>query len=99
MSAEEAGRLDSGDGVGLAWRRRAGRGPGIVFLGGFKSDMTGTKAEDLSAFCAAEGRAFLRFDYSGHGASEGRFEDGCIGDWLEDARAVIERITQLRDSL
>ena len=57
--AEERGRLDRGDGVELAWRRRAGRGPGVVFLGGFNSDMTGTKAEELSTFCAAEGRAFL----------------------------------------
>ena len=74
--AEEAGRFDRGDGVELAWRRRPGRGPGVVFLGGFNSDMTGTKAEELSAFCAEEGRAFLRFDYSGHGESGGRFVDG-----------------------
>ena len=56
MSApEETGRLDRGDGVELAWRRGAGRGPGVVFLGGFNSDMTGSKAEALSAFCAARG--------------------------------------------
>lgn len=91
--AEEAGRLDRGDGVELAWRRRAGRGPGVVFLGGFNSDMTGTKAEALSALCAAQGRAFLRFDYSGHGASGGRFIDGTIGRWAADAACVIDALT------
>jgi pimeloyl-ACP methyl ester carboxylesterase len=95
MSApEKTGRLDRGDGVELAWRRRAGRGPGVVFLGGFNSDMTGTKAEALSAFCAAEGRAFLRFDYSGHGASGGRFVDGTIGRWAEDAACALDRLTE-----
>ncbi len=94
MSAEEAGRLDRGDGVELAWRRRAGRGPGVVFLGGFNSDMAGAKAEELSAFCGAQGRAFLRFDYSGHGASGGRFEDGTIGRWAEDAAVALDRLTE-----
>ena len=93
MTAEEWGRLDRGDGVELAWRRRDARGPGVVFLGGFNSDMTGTKAEELSAFCANEGRAFLRFDYSGHGASGGRFADGTIGRWAEDAACVFDRLT------
>ncbi len=91
---EETGRFDRGDGVELAWRRRAGRGPGVMFLGGFNSDMTGTKAEELSAFCAAENRAFLRFDYSGHGASGGRFEDGTIGRWAEDAACAFDRLTE-----
>nr|WP_255466886.1 alpha/beta hydrolase [Roseicella aquatilis] len=86
--------MDRGDGVELAWRRRAGRGPGVVFLGGFNSDMTGTKAEDLSAFCAERGQAFLRFDYSGHGASGGRFEEGTIGRWAADAEAVLETLTE-----
>ncbi|MDO9709122.1 alpha/beta hydrolase [Paracraurococcus sp. LOR1-02] len=76
----------------LAWRRRAGRGPGVVFLGGFNSDMTGSKAEDLSAFCAARGQAFLRFDYSGHGASGGRFVEGTIGRWAADAEAVLDAL-------
>jgi hypothetical protein len=92
--AEETGRFDRGDGVELAWRRLRGRGPGVVFLGGFNSDMTGTKAEELSAFCAGEGRAFLRFDYSGHGASGGRFADGTIGRWLEDATFAFDRLTE-----
>ncbi len=90
---EETGRLDRGDGVELAWRRLAGRGPGVVFLGGFNSDMTGTKAEELSAFCAAEDRTFLRFDYTGHGTSGGRFAEGTIGRWAEDAAFVFDRLT------
>ena len=91
---EEAGRLDRGDGVDLAWRRVPGRGPGVVFLGGFNSDMTGSKAEALAAHCAASGRAFLRFDYSGHGASGGRFVDGTIGRWAADAAAVLDALTE-----
>ena len=63
--------------------------PGLVWLPGFKSDMDSTKASALDARCAAQGRALLRFDYSGHGVSEGRFEDGTVGQWLEDALAVI----------
>ncbi|MFN0113438.1 MAG: alpha/beta hydrolase [Paracoccaceae bacterium] len=82
--------LDSGEGRRLAYVRSAGAGPGVMFLGGFVSDMTGTKAVALEAWAKAQGRAFVRFDYSGHGASSGRFEEGCIGDWLEDARAVLE---------
>jgi len=91
---EETGRLDRGDGVHLAWRRIAGRSPGVVFLGGFNSDMTGSKAAFLAAWCDARGQAFLRFDYSGHGTSEGRFEDGTIGRWAEDAASVIAALTE-----
>jgi len=79
----------SPEGRRIACARQPGRGPGVVFLGGFRSDMTGTKACALAAWAAAQGRAFLRFDYSGHGVSGGAFEDGCIGDWLADARAVL----------
>lgn len=64
--------------------------PTIVWLGGYRSDMLGTKAEHLSAVAAREGLGFCRLDYSGHGESEGRFEDGTISSWLEDAAAVIE---------
>lgn len=78
------------DGVRLAYRHRVGRGPTVVFLSGYMSDMTGTKAEALDAWAAATGRAFLRLDYSGCGASAGRFEDGTIGRWRDDARAVID---------
>lgn len=66
----------------------------MVFLGGFKSDMTGTKAMFLEAWARARGQAFLRLDYSGHGASSGAFEDGCIGDWADDAAAVIAVVTK-----
>jgi pimeloyl-ACP methyl ester carboxylesterase len=92
MAQETSGRLDRGDGVGLAWRRLSGRSPTVVFLPGFSSDMTGAKAVDLAAFCAARGQAMLRFDYSGHGASDGAFTDGCIGRWTDDALAVIADI-------
>jgi pimeloyl-ACP methyl ester carboxylesterase len=73
----------------LAYRLTLGQGPTIVFLGGFKSDMEGTKAIFLEGWAKAEGRAFLRFDYSGHGSSDGAFTDGCIGDWLGDARSAL----------
>ncbi len=88
---ETTGRLDRGDGVELAWARHEGASPTVVFLPGFRSDMTGDKATALAAFCAERGQAMLRFDYSGHGASGGRFEDGTIGRWTDDALAVIDR--------
>jgi len=87
---EETGRLDDR----LAWARLAGRGPGVVFLPGFRSDMQGSKALALRDHCAATGRAFLRLDYSGHGASSGRFEDGTIGQWAADALAVFDALTE-----
>jgi pimeloyl-ACP methyl ester carboxylesterase len=89
---ETAGFLDH-DGARLAWRRVAGRGPTVVWLGGFHSEMTGTKGEALAAWAAERGRAYLRFDYFGHGQSEGRFEDGTISRWRGDALAVIDRLT------
>jgi len=82
------------DGAAIAYRRRPGRSPGVVFLGGFMSDMTGTKAEALDRFCAARGQAFLRFDYFGHGASSGAFKDATVGRWKEDALAVIDQLTE-----
>src|SRR6516165_5718595 len=88
------GRLDRGDGVELAWAREEGRSPTVVFLPGFRSDMTGDKATAVAAHCAARGQAMLRFDYSGHGASGGRFEDGTIGRWTEDALAVIDQASE-----
>lgn len=74
----------------LALRREAGQGPHVVFLGGFRSDMTGTKAAWLADWARERGRAFLRFDYSGHGESEGAFEEGAITRWREDAEAVLD---------
>lgn len=78
----------------LAYRAIDGKGPGVVFLGGFHSDMTGSKAAYLAEWCAARGRAFLRFDYSGHGVSGGRFDAGTIGRWAEDAAAVLTALTE-----
>ena len=82
------------DGPPLAYRRAAGEAPGVVFLGGFMSDMTGEKASALDAFCRRQGRAFLRFDYRGHGASGGRFEEAVISDWLADTLAVLDWLTE-----
>lgn len=86
--------LTTPQGRRLAYNRSPGKGPGIVFLGGFRSDMEGTKALFLEDRARAEGRAFLRFDYSGHGQSSGVFEDGAIGDWAEDAEAAIAALTE-----
>ena len=82
------------DGARIAYRRLAGESPTVVFLGGFSSEMTGTKATYLDAWCRARGQAYLRFDYRGHGASSGRFVDGTIGAWRDDALAVIEGCTE-----
>lgn len=85
--------LETDAGRRIAYARHEGRGPGVVFLGGFRSDMTGTKAQFLEAWAREQGRAFLRFDYSGHGQSSGAFEDGAIGDWAADAMAAVARLT------
>ncbi|MGR3496852.1 alpha/beta hydrolase [Citreimonas sp.] len=77
----------------LAYVHTPGQGPCIVFLSGYRSDMEGTKAVHLEAWAKAQGRAFLRLDYAGHGQSGGVFEDGCIGDWAADAEAVIRHAT------
>ena len=82
------------DGVTLAYHRTEGRAPGIVFLGGFFSDMTGTKATALEAFARRRGQAFLSFDYQGHGQSSGRFEEGTIGLWAGDAIAALDHLTE-----
>lgn len=80
----------------IAYRRLAGAAPQVVFLGGFRSDMTGSKASWLEEYCRARGRGYVRFDYRGHGVSGGRFEDAGIGDWLADSLAVIDRLTEGR---
>jgi pimeloyl-ACP methyl ester carboxylesterase/N-acetylglutamate synthase-like GNAT family acetyltransferase len=77
----------------LAYHRLEGRQPTVLFCGGYTSDMTGTKALALERWCRAEGRAYVRFDYAGHGRSDGRFEDGTIGSWAEDALAIVDRVT------
>src|SRR6478609_10539093 len=75
----------------IAVRARLGASPGLIWLGGFNSDMTGTKAVALDAWAAERGRACVRFDYSGHGESGGAFIEGTIGRWLEESVAVFER--------
>lgn len=81
--------LRTPEGRRIAYRLTDGQGPAVAFLGGFKSDMEGTKAVFLEDWARRAGRAYLRFDYSGHGQSGGRFEEGAIGDWFEDARAAL----------
>ncbi len=85
------------DGATIAYRRMADRSggklPGLVFLGGFASDMTGTKATALESFARLRGQAYLRFDYFGHGGSSGAFAEGTIGRWRDDALAALDRLT------
>lgn len=76
----------------LAYHFSQGRGPLVVFLPGFMSDMEGSKAVALEGFCRRNGQAFLRFDYSGHGLSEGAFEEGTIGHWADDAFDLIQHV-------
>jgi pimeloyl-ACP methyl ester carboxylesterase len=86
--------IEVGSGAGrraIAVRASPGGTPGIFWLGGFKSDMLGTKAEALAAWAAKAERACVRFDYSGHGQSQGEFTDGTVGRWLEESLAVFER--------
>jgi pimeloyl-ACP methyl ester carboxylesterase len=85
--------LHIGDGAarrGIAVRAQAGAVPGLFWLGGYKSDMKGTKAVALADWAAQAGRGCVRFDYSGHGESEGAFTDGTIGRWLADSLAVFD---------
>lgn len=85
--------IEVGDTTGLrriAVRKRTGLGPGVFWLGGFNSDMKGTKAQALDAWAGEQGRACVRFDYSGHGESSGSFADGTIGQWLEESVAVFD---------
>jgi pimeloyl-ACP methyl ester carboxylesterase len=83
----------------IAVRHRPGSGPGIVWLGGFKSDMLGTKAEALDAWAEKTGRMFTRHDYSGHGESGGAFAEGTISKWLDESLAVFRRFTEGRQIL
>ncbi|PHO02698.1 alpha/beta hydrolase [Rhodobacteraceae bacterium 4F10] len=85
--------FDSPQGRRIAYHKSGTTQPTIVFLGGLKSDMEGTKAVHLEEWAQARGQAFLRFDYSGHGESSGTFEEGCIGDWHEDTLAAVEALT------
>ena len=82
------------DGATIAYHFTPGKSPGVVFLTGFMSDMDGAKALALQAWAGARGRAFLRFDYTGHGASSGEFADGTIGRWADDAVWVLDRVAE-----
>jgi pimeloyl-ACP methyl ester carboxylesterase len=91
---QEPAFIEVGEGDGrrrIAVRARAGGSPGLFWLGGFNSDMRGTKALALDGWAAAHGRACTRFDYSGHGESGGAFIDGTIGRWLDESLAVFEQ--------
>jgi pimeloyl-ACP methyl ester carboxylesterase len=92
--SETQGLLQRPDGEGLAWRRVAGAGPTVVWLGGFRSDMAGSKAQALAEWAGIHGRDFLRFDYFGHGQSTGDFLQGSITRWRADALAVIDDLTE-----
>jgi pimeloyl-ACP methyl ester carboxylesterase len=97
MSAKRLKHLDVGHGDAarrIAVASRAGKAPGLFWLGGFRSDMAGSKAEALAAWAAETRHACTRFDYYGHGASGGRFEDGTISRWLEEAEAVFNGFTK-----
>ena len=94
MSAPAPAILARPDGATIAYHRLAGKTPGVIFLGGFRSDMTGTKAVFLEDYCRRRGRACLRFDYFGHGASSGDFALGSIGRWGEDAIAALDELTE-----
>jgi len=85
--------LQVAKGEQLAYHHLEGSSPGILFLSGFNSNMQGDKAMALDAWCRSEGRQYTRFDYQGHGASSGRFEDGTIGRWINDALAILDEVT------
>jgi len=86
--------LVTSQGRRIAYHLAKGTGPMVIFLGGFKSDMDGTKAIFLQDWARGQGRGFLRLDYSGHGKSSGDFLDGCIGDWTDDAYAAISALCE-----
>lgn len=86
--------LHASHGSSIAYRKTSGSGPGIMFFPGFKSNMEGAKALATDAFCRENGISSLRFDYSGHGASSGIFEEGTIGLWLQDALAVFDAFSE-----
>src|SRR5690242_1758322 len=94
MSQPEIQYIDGPGGARLGYRSRAGRSPTLLFLPGYASDMDGTKAIAIDAYAKARGLAMLRFDYSGTGASNGRFEDGTLGGWLDEALHAADTLTE-----
>jgi pimeloyl-ACP methyl ester carboxylesterase len=93
MNSDRPRRLHRDGHNTLAYHKSSGISPGVVFLSGYQSDMSGTKAVALGAACKAQTRAYVRFDYSGHGESSGDFEDCVVSDWLADAVAVLDQCT------
>lgn len=97
VSAPQPETLTRENGATIAYHFTSGKDSnkptGVVFMGGFRSNMDGAKALALESWCRAEGRAYLRFDYTGHGQSSGAFEDGCIGDWAADALDAFDRLS------
>ncbi len=81
-------------GTKIGYFRTIGEAPTVIFMGGLMSDMSGTKALFLENWCREKGQAFLRFDYAGHGASSGSFEEGTIGSWHRDTLAAIDHLTE-----
>jgi len=90
--SEKSQRLELADGTTLAYAHSAGAAPGVVFCPGFNSDMQGTKALALRDWCAKQRRQYTRFDYFGHGRSDGQHVDGTIGRWLDDTVAILDRV-------
>src|SRR5579871_3605475 len=93
MSAAETRYIDRPDGARIAYVIRNGASPAVMWLGGFNSAMDGNKARALDAWAVREGRAFVLFDYFGHGASTGRFREGTVSRWRDDAVAVLDELT------
>lgn len=87
--------LNTPSGRRIAYHQTKGKAPGIIFLGGFKSDMTGSKALYLEQWARDINHSFIRFDYSGHGQSSETFQDGTIGSWLEDSQQVLTQLCNL----
>ena len=92
MQESIPGSIATPNGNHIAYVRTNGKAPGVIFCGGYMSDMTGRKALSLEALCRDTDHGFLRFDYSGHGASEGLFEDGTISSWTQDTLAVLDSV-------
>ncbi|WND03380.1 alpha/beta hydrolase [Temperatibacter marinus] len=86
--------LETAHGTRLAYHKIDGRGPGVIWCGGFMSDMDGGKAIELENYCKTTGRSYVRFDYQGHGHSDGAFADGTIGLWHQDTLAILDQLTQ-----
>ena len=90
--------LEREDGAKIAYHLTQGtdqsKPTGVIFCGGLRSDMEGSKALALETWCQDQGRAYLRFDYTGHGQSSGKFEETCIGDWAKDALYVLDTLTE-----